>query len=58
MDLLFNGIEVDCTSEDFNSKAVCTAFATGDVKAVSQKNGEEDMYLFALLSGVVLNTWK
>ncbi|KAJ6632868.1 Sensory neuron membrane protein 1 [Pseudolycoriella hygida] len=49
MDLLFNGIEVDCTSDDFNSKATCAAFESGDVKTIVPKGDEEDKYLFALL---------
>nr|QGW45469.1 sensory neuron membrane protein 1c [Bradysia odoriphaga] len=48
MDLLFNGFDVDCTSEDFNSKTVCSAFDTGDIKTVAPKDDIEDMYKFAL----------
>ncbi|XP_037037286.1 uncharacterized protein LOC119074990 [Bradysia coprophila] len=48
MDLLFNGFDVDCTSEDFNSKTVCSAFDTGDIKTVAPKDDVEDMYKFAL----------
>lgn len=58
MDLLFNGYEVDCTSEDFNSKAACSVFDSGDVKAVFPKGEEEDMFLFALLGRVVFITLK
>lgn len=52
MDLLFNGYEVDCTSEDFNSKAACSVFESGEVKAVFPKNDEEDKFLFAIFGGV------
>lgn len=54
MDLLFNGYDVDCTSEDFNSKATCSVFESGEVKAVFPKGEEEDMYLFALFGAVKL----
>lgn len=53
MDLMWDGIDVDCTSEDFNSKAACSVFDTGDVKAVWPKGEEEDMFLFALFGGVI-----
>lgn len=53
MDLLFNGFDVDCTSEDFNLKTVCSAFDTGDIKAVSPKDDVEDMYRFALFKSVI-----
>lgn len=53
MDLLFNGFDVDCRSEDFNSKATCSVFESGEVKAVFPKGDEEDMFLFALFGGVI-----
>lgn len=54
MDLIFHGFDVDCRSDDFNSKATCSVFEGGDVKAVWPKGDEEDMFLFALLGGVIL----
>lgn len=52
MDLLFNGCDVDCRSDDFNSKAICSVFEGGDVKAIWPKGDEEDMFLFAIMGGV------
>lgn len=52
MDLLFHGIDVDCTSEDFNSKAACAVFDSGDVSTVVPKGDEEDMFLFSILGAV------
>lgn len=54
MDLIFHGFDVDCTADDFNSKATCSVFEGGDIKAVWPKGEEEDMFLFALLGGVIL----
>lgn len=53
MDVLFNGFVVDCTSEDFNSKATCAVFDSGEVKSVYPKGEEEDMFLFSLLGAVI-----
>lgn len=51
MDLLFNGVEVDCTSTDFNAKATCSAFEGGDITTVVPSD-KEDIYLFSLFGGV------
>lgn len=51
MDLLFNGIPIDCTSSDFNSKATCSVFEGGDIKAI-QPAEEPDMFKFSLFGAV------
>ena len=52
MDLLFKGIPVDCTSSDFNAKAICAVFEAGEVKAVQKHEVEEEMYTFSLFGAV------
>lgn len=51
MDLLFHGVDVDCTSTDFNAKATCSAFEGGDVKTVTPSD-VEDIYKFSLFGAV------
>lgn len=58
MDLLFNGFDVDCKSEDFNAKTVCSVFDAGEVEAVSHKEGVEDMYQFSLFKAVIFNKFR
>lgn len=50
MDLIYDGIPIDCTSEDFNAKAVCSIFETGEVKEI-QPDGE-DRFKFSILAAV------
>lgn len=50
MDYLFDGIEIDCTSEEFAAKATCSVFATGEVKAIQPLR--EDFYKFSLFGAV------
>lgn len=52
MDILFHGIDVDCTSHNFNSKAICSVFADGEVESVTRKEGEPGIYKFSLLGNV------
>lgn len=50
MDLLFDGIPIECTSEDFTAKAVCGVFESGDVKAVQPLN--DTHFSFSLFQSV------
>lgn len=34
MDILFDGIPIDCSSDEFQAKAVCSVFESGEIKAV------------------------
>lgn len=38
MDILYDGIPIDCSSEEFSAQAVCSAFASGEVKAARPHN--------------------
>lgn len=51
MDMMFNGVPVDCTSSDFNAKATCSVFEGGEIKAV-QPTDETDIFKFSLFGGV------
>nr|AOT85638.1 sensory neuron membrane protein 1E [Mayetiola destructor] len=46
MDILFDGIPVDCSSNAFEAAAVCSVFSTGEVSAVLPLN--ETHYKFSL----------
>lgn len=50
MDILFDGIPVDCSSEEFQSKAVCGVFESGEVAAVQKHN--DTHFKFSLLASV------
>ncbi|KAG4080358.1 hypothetical protein HA402_010850 [Bradysia odoriphaga] len=47
MDYLFDGIEIDCTSEKFEVQAVCSVFGSGEVKAI-QPTDQENIYKFSI----------
>lgn len=50
MDLLFDGIEIDCTSEEFAAKATCSIFESGEAKAVQPLR--PNYYKFSLFGAV------
>lgn len=50
MDMIFDGLPLDCRSEDFNAKAVCSIFETGESQQI-QPSGN-DHFKFSLLAGV------
>lgn len=48
MDILFDGIPIDCSSDEFQAKAVCSVFESGEVKAVRPISSTH--YAFSLLA--------
>lgn len=52
MDYLFDGIEIDCTGDQFEVKAVCSIFGSGDVKTIEPLR--KDFYKFSVLGAVSL----
>ncbi|KAG4077516.1 hypothetical protein HA402_002943 [Bradysia odoriphaga] len=50
MDYLFDGIEIDCTSEYFGVRAVCSLFEAGDIKSVVPLR--ENFFRFSALGGM------
>lgn len=50
MDILFDGIPVDCSADSFEAQAVCSVFSTGEVSAVVPYN--DTHYKFSLFASV------
>lgn len=54
MDVLFDGIPIDCSSDDFAATAACSVFQSGEVKAV--RPIDDDHLMFSLFAGVSILT--
>lgn len=50
MDLLFDGIDVDCSSASFEAMATCSVLGSGEVQAIRVIN--DDLYKFSMIGGV------
>lgn len=50
LDILFDGIPLDCSSDAFEVAAACSEFSTGDHKNIQPLN--ETFYKFSLFGGV------
>lgn len=51
MDLFFDGIDIDCTSQEFEASAACAVFGDGQVKAIKPGH-KEKFFKFSLFGGV------
>lgn len=51
MDLLFDGLPVDCSGESFTTAAACAEFESGEHKTIRMVN--ETFYKFALFTSVI-----
>lgn len=51
-DLLYNGIEIDCTSTDLNVMAVCAAFDGGDFETITPIVDKEKFFKFSFFASV------
>lgn len=52
MDLMYNGVPIDCSSDDFNAKAVCSVFEGGELKSIEPIEDKEDFYKFSFFNAV------
>lgn len=52
MDILFDGIPIDCSADSFQATAICSVFESGEVNAVKKYN--DTHYSFSLFSAVCL----
>lgn len=50
MDLLFDGVDIDCSSSHFEAQATCSVLGSGDVQAIRIIN--EELLRFSMLGGV------
>lgn len=50
MDVLFDGMPIDCSSDDFNVQTLCTVFESGEIPQV--QHVDEKNYKFSLFNYV------
>lgn len=50
MDLLYDGIPIDCSSDEFTAKAICSQFDSPDMKAI--KKVDDTTFSFSFFGGV------
>lgn len=50
MDLLFDGIDVDCSSGNFEAKATCSVLGSGEEQAIRKVN--DKLFKFSMIGGV------
>lgn len=55
MDIFFNGIMMDCSSDNFNTRAICSVFETGEQPQIQKVNDET--FKFSLFGAVRLPEW-
>lgn len=51
-DLLYNGIEIDCTSNDLNVLAVCAALDGGEFETIKPIENKENFFQFSFFGNV------
>lgn len=54
MDIMFDGILLDCSSSEFSARAVCSFFEGGEVKSIWKADEAPDHYKFAIFGGVCI----
>lgn len=55
MDLLFDGFDIDCSSQEFSAQATCSVLASGDVQAIRVISKEH--LKFSMMGGVSHSTF-
>lgn len=56
MDVLFDGIPIDCSSENFEATATCSVFKSGEVAAIREHNDTHFAFsLFAAVKTILTN---
>lgn len=51
-DLLYDGIEINCTSDDLSVKAVCAVFDSGEFDVISPIADKKNFFKFSFFGNV------